>query len=483
MKRLILMILLLILLNSVLVFAADQCLVKMEIIHEIGVRQGITPPGKNEMDNLSFNYNYISDSEAKITMSKYEGSTYIGSESVNVRLDSTGKLNDYYSVKLLDLGKHEKLTEIGFLKLHNTAIQDDYLLFDNINEGESKTYTLGGDDYSTEVVSIDGYDTVLKVNDQTYEIKETAFVDIGNGIGIRSFEFQEPMEYAKICVVATEDSASPNDDYPCTECDLKDTLEEGDQREYPLKGLHFTVKVDSVSLDNQEVRFIIGSETKEIKLGQKGLFSDGLWVHVISIDHIDQENVVEFGAKRDKYSCPSCEDVIIGGNGFSYDLSGFNLDSTITIKYSDYKNNLARLSVDGIEQVVNLGETKKFTDEVSLMLLETSEDLAEVGIQIESKFTKKDVEQEEPKKEKGITEPLQETKECEGCILNENCIPYSTRIDGKFCSIDRKIKEQKTEDSSCQNNYECVTNVCIDSKCIGKGLIQKILDFLGKLFK
>jgi hypothetical protein len=86
--------------------------------------------------------------------------------------------------------------------------------------------------------------------------------------------------------------------------------------------------------------------------------------------------------------------------------------------------------------------------------------------------------------------------ECGGCISpDDRCIPYGFRFKSNdlnsYCDIDGKTKTQKTMDSegkwaSCQNNYECESNVCSSGECIEitkfKVLITKVLCKLGHLF-
>jgi hypothetical protein len=92
-----------------------------------------------------------------------------------------------------------------------------------------------------------------------------------------------------------------------------------------------------------------------------------------------------------------------------------------------------------------------------------------------------------------ITEP--QTKECEGCIHNQQCLPYSMRIEddkgkGMYCDISGKFKYQMPDQSHCQNDYECQSNHCSDAKCVNlekkidenTNLIQKILDWLKHIF-
>ena len=69
-----------------------------------------------------------------------------------------------------------------------------------------------------------------------------------------------------------------------------------------------------------------------------------------------------------------------------------------------------------------------------------------------------------------------------GCTFENNCIPVSTRVNDKFCHIDATILNQKDAESNCNNNYECSSNLCIDSVCIEPGLFNKLIQWFNKLF-
>ena len=75
---------------------------------------------------------------------------------------------------------------------------------------------------------------------------------------------------------------------------------------------------------------------------------------------------------------------------------------------------------------------------------------------------------------------------CSGCKRNGDCLPFGTRLveDGvpKYCSITKEFELQKGADEACQNNYECSTNICVDSKCISSGLITRILNWFKSFF-
>ncbi len=86
--------------------------------------------------------------------------------------------------------------------------------------------------------------------------------------------------------------------------------------------------------------------------------------------------------------------------------------------------------------------------------------------------------------ESNICEKNQCGEYCEGCKYeNGNCIPFGTRLENnKYCSIDKSIQNQKSKESTCNNNYECVNNMCVNDRCIEPSLIGKIIAWFKKLF-
>jgi uncharacterized membrane protein YgcG len=71
---------------------------------------------------------------------------------------------------------------------------------------------------------------------------------------------------------------------------------------------------------------------------------------------------------------------------------------------------------------------------------------------------------------------------CDGCILGNKCAPIGYRQDGKYCTINSEFISQSEADASCNNNFECSTNLCIDNKCVSSGLWQKFIRWLSRLF-
>ena len=73
--------------------------------------------------------------------------------------------------------------------------------------------------------------------------------------------------------------------------------------------------------------------------------------------------------------------------------------------------------------------------------------------------------------------------ECNGCLLDDECHPFNNRQDGKYCSTNNNWTEQKFSDSFCENNFECKSNLCINSQCLSSGLWQRILNFFERIFR
>ena len=69
-----------------------------------------------------------------------------------------------------------------------------------------------------------------------------------------------------------------------------------------------------------------------------------------------------------------------------------------------------------------------------------------------------------------------------GCNYNGSCIPASIRYGGMYCEVDRTMQSQKEEASDCNNNYECDSNVCVNSTCISPSFIQRFIEWFGKIF-
>jgi len=74
------------------------------------------------------------------------------------------------------------------------------------------------------------------------------------------------------------------------------------------------------------------------------------------------------------------------------------------------------------------------------------------------------------------------TLPCSGCTSDSKCYPFGYRISNKFCKDDGNWALQSETDITCNNNFECSSNVCVGGKCISEGFLQSILNWFKKLF-
>lgn len=99
-------------------------------------------------------------------------------------------------------------------------------------------------------------------------------------------------------------------------------------------------------------------------------------------------------------------------------------------------------------------------------------------------FGKKDVVFIQTAEEAKVAEKKEEILICkDSCPLEGKCYPFGYRKDERFCSDSGSFIEQLKDDSVCENNFECSSNLCIDDRCVESGLIQKIMKFLKGIFQ
>ncbi|HOW36997.1 MAG TPA: hypothetical protein PLK34_01995 [Candidatus Pacearchaeota archaeon] len=62
------------------------------------------------------------------------------------------------------------------------------------------------------------------------------------------------------------------------------------------------------------------------------------------------------------------------------------------------------------------------------------------------------------------------------------CPQISYRKNGNYCGEDLKYHSQLGEAESCENNFECQSNLCISGECVSSTFMEKILTWFKKLF-
>lgn len=87
-------------------------------------------------------------------------------------------------------------------------------------------------------------------------------------------------------------------------------------------------------------------------------------------------------------------------------------------------------------------------------------------------------------KTKGETsgeEKIQEN-ECDGCLIENMCLPYGYRLNELYCGTGKNLVNQSIS-GTCDNNFECRSNVCLNGKCASPGLVQRFINWLAKFFR
>ena len=73
---------------------------------------------------------------------------------------------------------------------------------------------------------------------------------------------------------------------------------------------------------------------------------------------------------------------------------------------------------------------------------------------------------------------VQTTQNCDsGCVLNNKCYPFGYRRSGTYCSENSQFTNQIQNDGVCENNFECRSNLCVDSQCINQGIMRRFLNW------
>ena len=74
----------------------------------------------------------------------------------------------------------------------------------------------------------------------------------------------------------------------------------------------------------------------------------------------------------------------------------------------------------------------------------------------------------------------------DGCLLDEKCFNFGYRraIDGelKYCFESGNWTEQKSGGESCDNSFECDSNLCVDSECVSAGFFKRIMNWFARWF-
>jgi hypothetical protein len=74
------------------------------------------------------------------------------------------------------------------------------------------------------------------------------------------------------------------------------------------------------------------------------------------------------------------------------------------------------------------------------------------------------------------------TQTCNGCLTDDNCYTFGYRKSGKYCNESKIFLEYKISGETCENNFECKSNLCVDDECISGGMFRRILNWFRRVF-
>jgi len=72
-----------------------------------------------------------------------------------------------------------------------------------------------------------------------------------------------------------------------------------------------------------------------------------------------------------------------------------------------------------------------------------------------------------------------------GCYVDDKCLPVGYRVlngGGKYCNAFDGIQPQLDGGESCQNNFQCGSNLCLQNQCVDQNLLQKVMNWFKRLF-
>jgi hypothetical protein len=161
-----------------------------------------------------------------------------------------------------------------------------------------------------------------------------------------------------------------------------------------------------------------------------------------------------------------------------YELGEYNSQTIYWMRHGD---NEALLWTNNNNILLVADEGGKIPGDIVEAYLEKhNSDLGDVDVEI-IEVTLEATQESEP-----TGEPIHIPEEkmfysCDGCELEGKCYPMGYRKEGQYCSEDYEFIEQ-SKAGTCDNNFECKSNVCISDECVKEGLIKRIIKWFKKLF-
>ncbi len=69
-----------------------------------------------------------------------------------------------------------------------------------------------------------------------------------------------------------------------------------------------------------------------------------------------------------------------------------------------------------------------------------------------------------------------------GCDLNGVCVSIGTRTENQFCNKNNIMESLRSKKEYCDDDYECISNICKKNKCKNPFFLKKIFSWFSNLF-
>ena len=70
----------------------------------------------------------------------------------------------------------------------------------------------------------------------------------------------------------------------------------------------------------------------------------------------------------------------------------------------------------------------------------------------------------------------------DSCPLDNKCYPFGYRKKGNYCSDSGAFVTQLETDKTCDNHFECASNLCTSGTCFSPTLLEQIIGWFKKIF-
>ena len=395
--------------------------------------------------------------------------------------------------------KSENSERIGgfSIKLHNAEESNLKLLVDISIEEEGEAKSLTNEDpktqltfdeepYTIELVSASDLSAIIKVtadstgNSESQEISERTTGEI---MGLL------------ISVIQTDETNSAISSQISIGKKRFLLTDESPKRRVNINGESYYAELVSASDSSATIKI---SQTEEITEGS----SNNLLNLEIKVKEAEETNLVLFAnlivEKSEKEDEEEVENEDEEENKIFMQFTLTNEDSIIGVNINERINIIQLISATETSATIRVineqgdTQTKEINEGkleaikgVRIKVVNSAENNLELSAEIivYGASAEVDLEKIKPNEETGpINIPKKEKIVCDGCSREDKCYPLGYRKSGEFCSENKEFVIQLEGSSSCDNNFECDSNLCVSDECVSQGLIKKLISWFKNFF-